>query len=164
MLSATHPADIAVPPGTLRSLVYSSNAVTRFYQEDLEQLLLAARAHNETVGITGILLYRKDQFIQFLEGPVPEVTSLIDRIEQDTRHTNVRIVVDEFQRERQFADWSMGYVPSRPHSSAALPGFRDSFADIAADPGSLVHGRAAKELALWFRVRSGRVPRSAVPG
>ncbi|RGE20409.1 BLUF domain-containing protein [Leucobacter sp. wl10] len=140
--------------GALRSLVYSSLAVTRFYEEDLQQLLARARAHNGSVGITGILLYRRDQFIQFLEGPPEEVDALMRSIEHDPRHTNVRILIDELVVERQFDDWTMGYRPLTQETAVPLPGLRDSFADIAAAPDAFVTGRAAKELALWFKVRA----------
>lgn len=150
-----------LPEGTLRSLVYSSEAITRFYQEDLDALLVQARAHNESVGITGILLYKNDQFIQFLEGPPSEVAALMERIGQDPRHTNVRILIDELTLERQFDEWTMGYQPMKNQSSTVLPGFRDSFADIAQSPDALTTGRAAKELALWFRVRTGKAARAA---
>ncbi|MEV8336938.1 BLUF domain-containing protein [Leucobacter sp. NPDC077196] len=152
---------VPLPDGTLRSLVYSSEAITRFYQDDLDRLLLQARAHNESVGITGILLYKNDQFIQFLEGPPDAVGELTERIRRDARHTNVRILIDEFTLERQFDDWTMGYQPLKHQSSTVLPGFRDSFADIADAPDALTTGRAAKELALWFRVRAGKPARAA---
>ncbi len=152
---------VPLPDGALRSLVYSSEAVSRFYQADLDQLLLEARAHNAAAGITGILLYRNDQFIQFLEGPPKAVDALTERIRRDARHTNVRVLIDEFTLERQFDDWTMGYQPLKNQSSSALPGFRDSFADIAAAPDEFTTGRAAKELALWFRVRAGKPSRTA---
>lgn len=157
-MSEPQPAtdSLPLPDGTLRSLVYSSEAVSRFYQEDLDQLLLHARAHNESAGITGILLYRNDQFIQFLEGSPDAVGDLTERIRRDARHTNVRVLIDELTLERQFDDWTMGYQPLKNQTSSVLPGFRDSFADIAAAPDEFTTGRAAKELALWFRVRAGR--------
>ncbi|MBO1902716.1 BLUF domain-containing protein [Leucobacter weissii] len=139
----------------LKSLVYSSQAVSRFEEEDLRELLRRARAHNESAGITGILLYKTDQFIQFLEGPPAEVDALLSRIQNDPRHTNVRILIDDLVAERRFEDWTMGYRPMGAGSDEPLPGFRDSFADIAAAPDAFTTGRAAKELALWFRVRVG---------
>lgn len=143
----------------LKSLVYSSLAVTRFYEPDLAALLTAARAHNESAGITGILLYNREQFIQFLEGPPDAVDALVDRIRRDSRHTFVRVLVDELVEERQFEDWSMGYRRPQPSDAAPPQGFRDSFSDIAAAPDEFTTGRAAKELALWFRVRAGRIAR-----
>ena len=135
--------------------------MTHFYQEDLDALLVQARAHNESVGITGILLYKNNQFIQFLEGAPEEIEALMENIRRDARHTNVRILIDELTLERQFNEWTMGYQPMKNQSSAVLPGFRDSFADIAQSPDALTTGRAAKELALWFRVRASKASPAA---
>ncbi|WP_336991443.1 BLUF domain-containing protein [Leucobacter sp. VD1] len=144
-----------LPKGTLRFLVYSSLAVTRFYEEDLELLLSDARSRNSAVGITGLLLYRNDRFIQFLEGEPAAIDELMLKIQRDRRHTNIRVGVDEWSLTRQFHDWTMGYRAMRSDGVPAPDGFRDSFADIAEVPTAVTSGRAAKELALWFRVRSG---------
>ncbi|WP_239684016.1 BLUF domain-containing protein [Leucobacter musarum] len=148
-------------PEALKFVVYTSNAVTRFYADDLEQLLVLARAHNHSVGISGILLYKSHRFIQFLEGPPGAVDALMERISRDPRHTDVRVVVDDLRLDRQFQDWSMGYQVTRDDAEPLPEGFRDSFADIEAAPDSFTTGRAAKELALWFRVRSARAARAA---
>lgn len=163
--SAAAPATISGSTA-VRSLVYSSDALARFYQKDLDALLTHARAKNHAAGITGILLYRNHQFIQFLEGPSSAVDAIMAEITADPRHGRIRIAVDEFTFERQFSDWSMGYVPLIGQSSERIPGFRDSFADIAEAPEAIVRGRAAKELALWFNVRSAPTEvreRSAAP-
>ena len=143
-------------PEALKFLVYTSEAITRFYEEDLEQLLVLARQHNHHAGISGILLYKRDRFIQFLEGPPAVVDALMDRISRDPRHTNVRVVLEELTLERQFNEWSMGYQVSKDDEGQLPEGFRDSFADIEAAPDAFTTGRAAKELALWFKVRSAR--------
>ncbi|PRI11359.1 hypothetical protein B4915_09135 [Leucobacter massiliensis] len=144
-----------MPHGTLKFLVYTSSAVTRFYEEDLDTLLVEARARNTELGITGLLLYRNDQFIQFLEGPPRHVDALMKKIERDPRHTRVRVVLDEFALQRRFEDWSMGYRTLREAVTPAPEGFRDTIADLRSAPDRVATGRAAKELALWFRVRSG---------
>lgn len=146
---------------TLKFLVYTSEAVMRFYPDDLEALLTSARAHNHSAGITGILLYKSNRFIQFLEGPPAEVDALMERIERDPRHTTVRVVIDELVNDRQFDDWSMGYQVSAESTDPLPEGFRDSFADIEASPDAFTTGRAAKELALWFRVRAARAANAA---
>ncbi|WP_336659450.1 BLUF domain-containing protein [Leucobacter sp. USHLN153] len=143
-------------PGALKFLVYTSAAITKFYEDDLEELLRFARAENQAADITGILLYKSNRFIQFLEGPPAAIDALMSRIRQDPRHTNVRVVVEELALSRQFTDWSMGYQVSKGDTAPLPEGFRDSFADIEEAPDAFTTGRAAKELALWFRVRAAR--------
>lgn len=139
----------------LKSLVYSSEAVEHFDDTALEQLLRSARNHNWDANITGALFYRDGSFIQFLEGAPADVDALMERIQNDSRHTNVRIVVDELTTVRQFSDWTMGYQPLIGFSGQTPVGFHDSFADLERAPDRFTTGRAAKELALWFRVRAG---------
>ena len=153
--------ETASHPEALKFLVYTSEAITRFYEDDLEQLLVLARQHNHSAGISGILLYKSNRFIQFLEGPPAAVDALIDRISRDPRHTNVRVVLEELTLERQFDDWGMGYQVSKDNSEQLPEGFRDSFADIEAAPDAFTTGRAAKELALWFKVKSARTAQAA---
>lgn len=93
------------------SLVYSSLAVTPFDQPALQLLLHGARAHNQIVGITGLLLYRNRHFVQALQGPEAEVGSLYERICGDARHHSVTTLLKEHITELAFPHWAMGYLP-----------------------------------------------------
>lgn len=55
----------------LLSVVYSSDACEPFSPERLESLLELSHANNAERHITGMLLYRRGRFIQYLEGPEP---------------------------------------------------------------------------------------------
>jgi hypothetical protein len=138
----------------LFSLVYSSTATRPFDDDDLAALLESSRRSNTAVEITGVLLYRGGRFIQFLEGPESEVRTLMARITEDSRHTNVRVLLDGHGPHRQFAEWSMGYEPIQMPAGPPPAGFRDTFDDIDRldDRNAVV--RAARELSLWFRRRS----------
>lgn len=138
----------------LSSLVYTSAAATPFSGDDLEGLLVHARAANDEAGITGLLLYRSGRFVQFIEGPRDRVSELMTRIRDDSRHTNVRVLVDGSPAARQFPDWTMGYEPMDSRVGPAPDGFRDTFEDLENIDDTDVVLRAARELTLWFRVRT----------
>lgn len=93
------------------SLVYSSVATAPFDHAALQLLLLQARAHNLIAGITGLLLYRGQQFAQALQGPEPAVESLFARIQRDPRHRSINLLLKERVAEPSFQDWAMGYLP-----------------------------------------------------
>lgn len=151
-MTATRPAD------ALYSVVYSSMATEPFDDAQLEALLAHSRAANGRDEITGMLLYNKGRFIQFLEGPEDRVRALVDRITADPRHANVRVMLDSNPEERQFAEWTMGYQPLKEAQGPAPQGFRSTFEDLDdADDSDRVL-RATRELSLWFRVRAGRRP------
>lgn len=138
------------------SIVYSSTASRPFDDAMLRGLLEQSRAANAEHEVTGMLLYRNGRFVQILEGPEASVRETMARIETDPRHHHVRVLIDEYLSERNFADWTMGFEPISASAEALPEGFRDTFDDLesAVDPSATL--RAARELSLWFRVRANR--------
>lgn len=137
----------------LVSLVYTSTASQPFRETALEQLLRVCRRLNEARGITGMLLHRDGRFIQVLEGHPETVAGLVDIIRSDSRHHDLRVLLQEPIAERRFPDWTMGYRVLRPGESRPS-GYRDSFADLDAGSDIDTTVRALTELTLWFRVRA----------
>jgi hypothetical protein len=90
-------------------LVYISTAVKPFDEQELIELLHGARAKNTKLEITGMLLYKNQEFMQALEGPDKEVTALAERIAKDPRHREVRVILKTSARQREFPDWTMGF-------------------------------------------------------
>lgn len=137
----------------LRSMTYSSTAVSAFGADELAALLSSSRSANLARDLSGMLLFRGNRFLQVLEGPESLVRELIDRIRRDPRHHDMRVLVDEEIDERRFADWTMGYETLSVPQKAAPEGFRDSFDDLDSDDDT-VTARALRELTVWFRARS----------
>ncbi|MCA9083431.1 MAG: BLUF domain-containing protein [Planctomycetaceae bacterium] len=75
--------------------------------QEVRQIVDSARQRNSTLGITGVMFHHRGRFLQFLEGPQPQVQSLMERISRDPRHRNIRILFDEQIDRRGFPDWSM---------------------------------------------------------
>jgi hypothetical protein len=90
--------------------IYASRAAQAVSPVMIDDILEKSRTCNPASGITGILCYSGDVFIQVLEGGRDEVCELYNKIAGDRRHTNVRILVYEEIRERKFCNWSMGHV------------------------------------------------------
>jgi hypothetical protein len=90
--------------------VYASRAASALTPPMIEDILEKSRINNPAHGITGILCYSGDVFIQVLEGARDEVCELYNAIVRDQRHANVRILVFEEIRERKFCNWTMGHV------------------------------------------------------
>ena len=90
-------------------LLYASRAVDTSAQA-IEAILTQSRQHNPGSGITGVLCYSDDVFIQVLEGGRDEVCELYNTIVRDGRHREVRILSFEEIRERRFGHWTMGQV------------------------------------------------------
>ena len=90
--------------------VYASRAATALTSAVVEDILERSRVNNPANGITGILCYSGDVFIQVLEGGRGPVNRLYNRIATDPRHTQVELMAYEEIGERRFAGWSMGQV------------------------------------------------------
>jgi len=100
---------VLAPVEQLVSAVYVSSAVRPMPEEEILELLRVARKRNESLGITGMLLYRGGNFLQVLEGPAGAVDQLIDKIKKDPRHRGVILMSRKPIEDRQFGDWRMAF-------------------------------------------------------
>jgi hypothetical protein len=91
-------------------LLYASRATTPLVASVQDSILEQSRSHNPALGITGILCFSDNVFIQVLEGGRDEVCELYNTIVRDGRHQHVRILSFEEIRERRFGSWTMGQV------------------------------------------------------
>jgi len=91
-------------------LLYASRASAPLDASVQESILQQSRAHNPAAGITGILCFSGNVFIQALAGGRDAVCELYNTIARDARHTNVRILDFAEIRERRFGNWTMGQV------------------------------------------------------
>jgi hypothetical protein len=83
-------------------LLYASRATTPLVASVQDSILEQSRSHNPALGITGILCFSDNVFIQVLEGGRDEVCELYNTIVRDGRHQHVRILSFEEIRERRF--------------------------------------------------------------
>jgi len=110
----------------VQQLIWVSAAVRPFTPDELEQLLTRSRASNEVRGITGLLLYHQGSFLQLMEGPPEDVDYVFEnRILRDRRHTEVTVLLRRLVPDRNFPDWSMGFVNTSTHPLHKLPGFHE---------------------------------------
>lgn len=133
------------------SVVYTSRATGAFDDADLATLLMNSRANNRRLGLTGFLLHRDGQFLQLLEGPDDVVARRLEIIEQDPRHTDIAVLLEESEAERQFPAWSMGYETVSDTLADEIPGYRAVFDDI--ESSAAVSQPSVRQLLGWFRSR-----------
>jgi len=91
-------------------LLYASRASAALTTAIVDAILERSRENNARAGVTGILCYSDDIFIQVLEGGRDEVCELYNTIVRDERHLNVRMLSYEEIAERRFGGWTMGQV------------------------------------------------------
>ncbi len=91
-------------------LLYASRAAAAVDAEALAAIVRKSKAHNPTIGITGVLCFSQGIFLQALEGGRSAVNRLYNRIATDARHTDIELLCYEEIGERRFGGWSMGQV------------------------------------------------------
>jgi len=97
-------------PSAMFQIVYVSAAVEPMSEEDLQFLLRQSRDNNDALGLTGMLLYKKQRFMQVLEGERDAVETIYhDHICEDDRHEGLVQLMGRTVEERAFPDWSMGF-------------------------------------------------------
>lgn len=106
-------------------LVYTSEAERHMSEKDLEQLLFQSQRNNRQYGITGLLLYTDQKFVQVIEGEKRDILNLFKNIKSDIRHKNVKVLIQGTIGERRYAQWSMGYNSLFPEEVMAKLGYRD---------------------------------------
>jgi len=100
---------VLAPVDQLVAAVYVSSATRHLADHEVLDILRVARANNEKLGITGMLLYREGNFLQVLEGSADVVDSLIKKLKRDPRHQGVILMSRRIIEQREFGDWSMAF-------------------------------------------------------
>lgn len=110
-------------------LVYISQSTKPVTSDELMTLLRQCRKNNSKNGLTGVLLYHNECFIQVLEGKEEIINKIYEKIKKDPRHKNVIELNREYITERQFDEWSMGFEEINESQLAELniEGLNDFF-------------------------------------
>lgn len=102
----------------LMRLIYCS-ARDNSVRLDLQNLLSKAVANNQELGVTGLLWYDGNNFVQALEGHRRAVNEVYSKnIAGDPRHHSLVLISCEDIEQRLFPNWSMGLAQDIGQSSA----------------------------------------------
>ena len=138
----------------LTQLAYISRSMRLMDTATLAELLEQARDINEIEDITGMLLYKDGSFVQVLEGRAENVGKIYQRIEQDSRHSNVKMLYRHNIEQRDFPDWSMGFQNLNNPDFEPPTGFSAFMNPDYSLDDFLDNPTRAKQLMLFFRIKS----------
>jgi hypothetical protein len=88
-------------------LIYVSKAANPNDPEAIKDIEATSVSRNQGLGVTGILLATRTQYLQVLEGDVQAVNQIYNNIVGDARHTNVTLIGYQRIADTQFKDWAM---------------------------------------------------------
>ena len=101
---------------------YSRNCIAAPPEQtaaEIDMILASARANNSREGITGALLFNSELFAQALEGPLPAISKIFEKIQRDPRHSDVVVLQSSTAPARDIPQWSMAFAGRS--SETAIP-------------------------------------------
>ena len=115
----------------LSAVIYRSRAVSPMADIDLFYLLAQARQRNDSLGLSGLMLYDRGSFFQWIEGSEKRLGKVWNSIRRDPRHVDVHVIADQSIPVRLFPGWQMRFAHRDRQHEAIVDGF------AVADPAML---------------------------
>lgn len=94
----------------MKRLIYCSIASEEVDFNSVGGILTQAVAKNNEKGITGMLVYDGEKFLQCIEGDKNEIDELYQKLTNDFRHHTLHLIGEELDERRLFTQWNMGYL------------------------------------------------------
>lgn len=91
----------------LRRILYISRIGEDVTDASLRLIVASAQMNNRRNDISGVLALAPGLFAQVLEGAPDVIAQTLQRIRQDARHSDLRVVDDTATDSRMFDRWSM---------------------------------------------------------
>jgi hypothetical protein len=102
-------------------LIYVSTCSPDLSLDDVEGIVTVAQSWNTKKGISGMLCWSGEFFLQCLEGERSTVSALFTKICKDPRHNAVEILIAAPTSVRWFGQWGMGYSRLMASHTLDLP-------------------------------------------
>nr|WP_295370621.1 BLUF domain-containing protein [uncultured Sphingosinicella sp.] len=95
----------------ITSLLYVSRSTLVLPEQgkELDAIVEVGRSRNESLNVTGALIFTRRHFAQILEGSAAAVDELMTSISADSRHSDVDVIDVREVRGGQFVRWSLAY-------------------------------------------------------
>jgi len=145
----------------LHAVAYVSDAVDGIETSDIDQILRAAMSFNKVAGVTGVLMFDGQRFLQYFEGPEDGVDSVFQRVFNARIHANLRELARGPIGARHFPRWTMASAAVEADALARISDVPwQGFQARVPDDGNTLAGFGCL-LAAWTGV-SGELEPAAV--
>jgi hypothetical protein len=88
----------------MRRIIYVSRSLIVGNPREIDAIVAASIAWNNTAGVTGMLWFDGASFAQVVEGDPDHVGLTMERIRSDPRHTDIEVLLDRSVLSRQLVD------------------------------------------------------------
>lgn len=138
-------------PACVSRIVYASESnVHDSVYAQMERIRASALRHNVPARIHTALLYQSGWFVQWSEGPADALQQLVERVQRDPRHRNMRVVHSSTGPRLLGGPWSMAIVDAREDPAA----MQDR---VARASHAAVRGRQYPLPAIWRHLSTPHV-------
>ena len=115
-------------------ICYVSTASKELSQADIASLFKTVRQKNDTMGVTGILMFSEGNFFQIMEGEHETIIHLFNRIKLDSRHYNIIKILEKPIDNPYFDHYYSGFTTISNHEERhRLQNFLDNEKDVNPD-------------------------------
>lgn len=90
----------------MHTICYVSSARSNITQDELTHIFNFTEDKNTSMNITGILLFESGKFLQVLEGEESLLKNLFEKIETDSRHNNIFVILNKKSKRKIFANYA----------------------------------------------------------
>lgn len=104
----------------LYQLVYKSIISRELDASKIEEFVSVIHPANKQLGVTGLLIFDGEHFLQVIEGEISVISKLMASIQHDTRHSNVVLLLKEPIPKRDYDQWAMQLLVKSPESMAKI--------------------------------------------
>lgn len=93
-----------------RSTFKSQETINKI-EPNVARILAKSRINNRLNGLVGVLYFGDGIFFQCLEGDEVAVNTLLEKLEADYRHKDLKIISKKYIDNLSFGDWAMKFAP-----------------------------------------------------
>lgn len=94
----------------MKQLIYTSKTTPKINLKEIDEILKVAVEKNKEFGISGLLVFDGETFIQCIEGESKNIDQLFENLSKDDRHSDINLLGQKEVDTRDFESWSMGYI------------------------------------------------------
>ncbi|GAB4558854.1 MAG: hypothetical protein Tsb007_20100 [Rhizobacter sp.] len=91
-------------------MLWVSRLAPQTHLSVVKDIWQTSRQRNATLGLTGAVVFDGERFCELLEGPVLDISSVYRDVEDDPRHTGLRVLhISSAASARHLTQWRSGY-------------------------------------------------------
>ena len=143
----------------LYRLIYKSTYIKPITSDLLKSIEETSKKNNAELDVSGILIGNKTGFMAVLEGDGKSVNHIFNKIQNDTRHSEIELISYDRITKKEFPDWSMKSLSTGIMGRVLTERLKKKFGEVDSDLDLPSDGDKAFALLydMAFLLKSGEI-------